>query len=58
MALLSDDYFELESCICGQHIHKDVWTPVVNEEFSCRREDEIEIFLIYMLWPLSNLASL
>ena len=36
---MSDNYFELESFIRGHHIYKDVWTPVVNEELSCRREE-------------------
>ena len=37
MATISGNYFEL-GCTCGHHIYKDVWTPVVNEELSCRRE--------------------
>ena len=38
MALI-DISFELESCIRGHHIYKDVWTPVVHEELNCRREE-------------------
>ena len=38
-ATISDDNFKLESCIRGHHIYKDVWTPVMNEELSCRREE-------------------
>ena len=33
MDTISDDYFELESCI------KFVWMPVVNEELCYRREE-------------------
>ena len=36
---MADDYFESESCFRGHHIYKDVWTPVVTEELSCRREE-------------------
>ena len=39
MATILADCFELESCICGHHIYKDIWTPVVDEELSCRREE-------------------
>ena len=31
--------FELDSCIRGHHIYKDVWTPVVDEGLNCRREE-------------------
>ena len=39
MTMILGDYFELESCMCGHHIYiyKDIWTTVVNEELSCRR---------------------
>lgn len=33
------DLFRLESCIHGHHIYKDVWTPVVDEQLNCRREE-------------------
>ena len=36
---------ECESCIRGQHVailnYKDIWTPVVNKELSCRRKERI-----------------
>ena len=31
--------FELDSCIRGHHIYKDVWTPVVDKVLNCRREE-------------------
>ena len=30
--------FILNSCICGYHIYKDVWTPSVGETVNCERE--------------------
>lgn len=30
--------FQLKSCIRGHHIHKDVWTPVIDEQLNCGRE--------------------
>ena len=39
MATILSDCFEMESCIRGHHIYKDIWTPVVDEELSCRREE-------------------
>ena len=39
MATILSDCFEMESCIRGHHIYKDIWTSVVDEEFSCRREE-------------------
>ena len=38
MATILSNCFELKSCICGHHICKNIWTPVVDEEMSCRRE--------------------
>ena len=29
---------ELESCVRGHHIYKEVWTPVTGEVLSCARE--------------------
>ena len=40
MALIDTSMsIELDSCICGHHIYKDVWTPVVDEGLNCRREE-------------------
>ena len=39
MAMILSNCFEMESCIRGHHIYKDIWTPVVDEELSCRREE-------------------
>ena len=29
------DDFQIESCIRGHHIYKDVWNPVINEQLDC-----------------------
>ena len=31
--------YVVDSCVCGFHIYKDIWTPII-EVFSCEREDE------------------
>ena len=36
----SMDVFEVESCVRGHHIYKDVWTPFVGEELTCTHEIE------------------
>ena len=30
--------FEYESCICGYHIYKDIWSSTVGEHLTCERE--------------------
>ena len=37
--MASYSLLEIESCIRGHHVYKDVWTPVVDEELNCRREE-------------------
>ena len=37
MALYS--LLKIESCIREHHVYKDVWTPVVDKELNCRREE-------------------
>ena len=39
MAAILSDCFGLENCICGNHMYKDIWTPVVTEKLSCRRQE-------------------
>ena len=29
----------MESCVCGFHIHKDIWIPATSEVLSCKEED-------------------
>ena len=31
--------FEIEAMVRRHHIYKDVWSAVIDEEFSCKRED-------------------
>ena len=37
--MASYSLLEIESCNHGHHVYKDVWTPVVDEELNCRREE-------------------
>ena len=30
--------FEVESCVCGFHVNKELWTPYVGENLRCIRE--------------------
>ena len=30
--------FEYESCICGYHVYKDIWSSTVSEHLICERE--------------------
>ena len=30
--------FEYESCICGYHIYKDIWSSTVSEYLICEKE--------------------
>ena len=30
--------FEVESCVCGFHVNKELWTPYVGENLQCIRE--------------------
>ena len=30
--------FSIDAVVPGHHIHKDVWIPVVGEEFMCQQE--------------------
>ena len=30
--------FKYESCICGYHIYKDIWSSTVGEHLICERE--------------------
>ena len=30
--------FEYESCICGYHIYKDMWSSTIGEHLMCERE--------------------
>ena len=32
------EVLEVESCICGHHVYKDIWTPTAGEELPCARE--------------------
>ena len=32
--------FQIESCVRGHHIHKDIWNPSSGEELTCSREIE------------------
>jgi len=34
------DVFEVESCVRGHHIYKQVLTPFIGEELTCTREIE------------------
>jgi len=29
----------VDSCVCGFHVYKDIWTPATGEVLSCERED-------------------
>ena len=40
MASTTLDYsFELQSCVRGFHIYQTVWSPRLDEELDCLRED-------------------
>ena len=28
----------INSVVCGHHVYKDIWTPEIGEELTCRRE--------------------
>ena len=30
---------ELESCVRGYHIYKEIWSPTAGQEFQCEREE-------------------
>ena len=32
--------FEIQSCVRGHHVYKDIWTPFVGETLSCEREED------------------
>ena len=32
--------FEIQSCVRGYHVYKDIWTPSVGETLSCEREED------------------
>ena len=38
MALIDMEIFQMESCVRGYHIYKDLWETVVGEELECQRE--------------------
>ena len=31
---------ELESCVCGYHVYKNIWSPTVGQEYNCEREED------------------
>ena len=37
---MADSTFEMDSCICGHHVCKTVWTTVIGEILSCEREED------------------
>ena len=32
--------FEIQSCVRGHHVYKDIWAPFVGETLSCEREED------------------
>ena len=32
--------FEIQSCVRGHHVYKDIWTRFVGETLSCEREED------------------
>ena len=31
--------FSTDSCICGHHVYKNIWSPTAAEKLACARED-------------------
>jgi len=46
----SMDVFEMESCVRGHHIYKQIWTLFVGEELTCTREFETSKDPLLLLW--------
>ena len=38
VALINMETFQMESCVRGYHVYKDLWEAVVGERLECQRE--------------------
>jgi len=34
--------FEFQSVVCGHHVYKDIWKPIIDEDLSVKKEDDNE----------------
>ena len=37
---MAEAEFETDSSVCGYHVYRDNWTPVIGERLNCEREEE------------------
>ena len=40
VALINMETFQMESCVRGYHVYKDLWEAVVGERLECQREHD------------------
>ena len=34
-----DEFFLADSCVCGHHVFKEIWTPFIGEDLECKRDE-------------------
>ena len=39
---IMESVLEVDSCIRGHHVYRSIWTPIIGEQLSCKREFENE----------------
>ena len=43
--------YEIESCMCGYHVYKDIWTAMIGEDLLCERKpfNDVDRYAIAVL---------